>query len=96
MYRPVIVVLCSLFLLQSCVQGMSLLGKRRCLCKGVGANNVDLKQIKKFEFFPPSSKCEKMEVIAKFKHEKRGLCLNPDSDVVKSVVALSKKKSSEK
>ncbi|CAJ0968371.1 unnamed protein product [Ranitomeya imitator] len=43
--------------------GMSLLGKRRCLCMGNGADHVDLKQIKKFEFFPPSSKCEKMEVM---------------------------------
>ncbi|XP_069601820.1 C-X-C motif chemokine 10-like isoform X1 [Ranitomeya imitator] len=94
MYRPVIV-LCMLFLLQPCVQGMSLLGKRRCLCMGNGADHVDLKQIKKFEFFPPSSKCEKMEVIAKFKHKKKGLCLNPHSELVKSVVALSKKKSSD-
>ncbi|KAM4050258.1 C-X-C motif chemokine 10-like [Anomaloglossus baeobatrachus] len=93
MYRPVIAVLCWLFLLQSCVQGMSLLGKRRCLCKGIGANHVDLKQVKKLEFFPPSSKCEKMEVIAKFKHDKGGLCLNPDSKLVKSFVQLAKKKS---
>ncbi|XP_056424678.1 C-X-C motif chemokine 11-6-like [Hyla sarda] len=96
MYRPVIVVLCSLFLLQTCVQGMSLLGKRRCLCKRPGADHVDLKQIKKFEVFPPSPKCEKMEVIVTFKNATRGMCLNPDSKLVKSLIYYAKKRSSGK
>ncbi|KAG8593421.1 hypothetical protein GDO81_000825 [Engystomops pustulosus] len=97
MYRPVILVLCSLILLQACVQGMSPLGMRRCLCKGPGANYADLKQIKKFEVFPPSSKCEKMEVIVKFKHRgRRGMCLNPDSKFAKKLMEFAKKKSSGK
>ncbi|XP_075705920.1 C-X-C motif chemokine 11-6-like [Rhinoderma darwinii] len=93
MYRPIIAVLCSLFLFQSCVQGMSLLGKRRCFCRELGANHVDLKQIKKFEVFPPSAKCEKMEVIVKFKYKTGGMCLNPDSKLVKSLIDLAKKRS---
>ncbi|XP_069832845.1 C-X-C motif chemokine 10-like [Dendropsophus ebraccatus] len=95
MYRPLIViVLCSLFLLQSSVQGMSLLGKRRCMCKGPGASQVNLKEIRKFEVFPPSSKCEKMEVIVKFKDGTKDKCLNPDSRLVKSLISIAKKRSS--
>ncbi|KAM3940909.1 C-X-C motif chemokine 11-like [Leptodactylus fuscus] len=92
MYRSVIVVLCSLILLQTCVQSMSLVGKRRCLCKGQGANNVDLKQINRFEVYAPSGKCEKMEVVVKFKHGKRPMCLNPDTKLVKTLIEFAKKK----
>ncbi|XP_040273884.1 C-X-C motif chemokine 11-like [Bufo bufo] len=94
MYRAVIVVLCSLFLLQSCVQGMSLWGKRRCSCKGPGANSVDIKQIKTLKVFPPSSKCEKMEIAVTLKHGTRAICLNPHSRMGKKLLELAKKKSS--
>ncbi|XP_075045695.1 C-X-C motif chemokine 10-like [Mixophyes fleayi] len=91
MGRTLILVLCSVLLLQSCVQGMSPLGRRRCLCMGRGANSVDIKQIKKFEVFPPSAKCEKMEIIAKLKTGEEK-CLNHSSKQVKSILQMAKKR----
>ncbi|XP_066430501.1 C-X-C motif chemokine 11-6-like [Eleutherodactylus coqui] len=91
MYRPVIVLLCSLLLLHSCVQGMSPLARRRCLCRGPGANAVALKQLKKLQVFPLSSKCEKMEVIAIMKNGLGEKCLNPYSKFVKRVIEFGKK-----
>lgn len=79
-----IALLCSLLILQ-CVQGMSPLGRRRCHCIGRLSNSVDIKQIRKFEVFPESSRCEKMEVVAKLKNGEEK-CLNPNAKLVKAIL----------
>ncbi|XP_063794733.1 C-X-C motif chemokine 11-6-like [Pseudophryne corroboree] len=90
MDRTVIIVFCSLLFLQSYVQGMSPLGRRRCLCMGRGVSSVEMKQVKKIVVFPPSAKCEKMEVVV---HLKNGAekCLSSSSKLMKSIMTKVKK-----
>ncbi|XP_072261594.1 C-X-C motif chemokine 11-6-like [Pyxicephalus adspersus] len=88
MAKILIAVLGSLLILQ-CVQGMSPLGRRRCHCIGRLTNSVDIKQIRKFEVFPESSRCEKMEVVAKLKNGEEK-CLNPNAKLVKLIIAKGK------
>ncbi|XP_018409049.1 PREDICTED: C-X-C motif chemokine 10-like [Nanorana parkeri] len=91
MTKILIALLGALLILQ-CVQGMSPLGRRRCHCLGRLSNSVDVKQIKKLEMFPESSRCEKMEVVAKLRNGEEK-CLNPNSKVVKSIIAWGKTRS---
>ncbi|CAI9610539.1 unnamed protein product [Staurois parvus] len=94
MARMLIAVLSSLLILQ-CVQGMSPLGRRRCHCLGHLSNSVDIKQIRKFEVFPESPKCEKMEVVAKLKNGEEK-CLNPNSKMVKLILKKKERTRSER
>ncbi|XP_040183563.1 C-X-C motif chemokine 10-like [Rana temporaria] len=91
MARILIAILGSLLILQ-CVQGMSPLGRRRCHCIGRLSNSVDVKQIRKFEVFPESSRCEKIEVVAKMRNGEEK-CLNPNSKLVKMILKRSGKAS---
>ncbi|KAM5193771.1 C-X-C motif chemokine 11-6-like [Mantella aurantiaca] len=91
MTRILIAVLASLLILQ-CVQAMSPIGRRRCLCLGHLSNSVDIMQLKKLEVFPESSKCEKTETVARMKNGEVK-CLNPNSKLVKLIIAKKKTRS---
>ncbi|XP_014348613.1 C-X-C motif chemokine 11-like [Latimeria chalumnae] len=83
-------VILALILSAIVTEGLPALGRGRCLCTAKGLPVVP-RRIEKLEVFPPSTSCEKLEVIATVKAGKK-TCLNPNSKRVQSVLAKIAKK----
>ncbi|XP_029454387.1 C-X-C motif chemokine 10-like [Rhinatrema bivittatum] len=79
--------LCSLLLIAAGIQGLSIGGKRRCLCPGKGSNSVKPQSIQKIEVFPKSSSCEHVEVIITLKKSGKKRCLDPNAIRIQKMIA---------
>ncbi|XP_078532520.1 C-X-C motif chemokine 10-like [Lissotriton helveticus] len=90
-------VLCAVLLLAAETEGLSIGGRGRCLCPGIGADSLDPKLVSKIEVFPKSAVCDQNEVIATMKAFGEKRCLNSESKKVKRMLNnLMKKRSSRK
>ncbi|CAH2301490.1 C-X-C motif chemokine 10-like [Pelobates cultripes] len=92
MGKAFLAIFCSLLLILTCAQGLSIFGSQRCRCNGRGANAVIVKSMARLEIFPISASCDKLDIIATMKSGTQ-ICLNPYSKMVKAMIAnVTKKK----
>lgn len=76
----------------NCVQGIPTMKSQRCYCINTSTKIMKINSLKSLEKYPPTSFCNKTEIIAIMKNGAK-TCLNPNSAKVKSLLRAWKRKS---
>ncbi|XP_051026439.1 C-X-C motif chemokine 10 [Acomys russatus] len=85
--NPSAVLIFGLILLSlSGMQGVPLSRTVRCMCIKIDEQPVKPRALGKLEIIPASQSCPHVEIIATMKKTGEKKCLNPESEVIKSLL----------
>ncbi|XP_063794732.1 C-X-C motif chemokine 11-like [Pseudophryne corroboree] len=80
-----VVIICSLLLSATLIQGFAIPRGNRCLCKNV-STRINVMALAKLDIYNRSSACENTEYIATLKDSNITKCVSPELREVKALI----------